>query len=90
MKVRNMSIIEDLGMVHYVFADKTGTLTCNKMEFHSMCIGATEFGPKIPRKESEGFKRQQSIKDEAQEVKLDFDFDKFEDYITGNRETEDL
>ena len=45
MKVRNMSIIEDLGMVHYIFADKTGTLTCNKMEFHSMCIGSTEFGP---------------------------------------------
>lgn len=43
--VRNMSIIEDLGMIHYVFADKTGTLTCNKMEFHSMCIGSTEFGP---------------------------------------------
>ena len=48
-KVRNMSIVEDLGMVHYVFADKTGTLTCNKMEFHSMCIGSTEFGPK-PKK----------------------------------------
>ena len=45
-KVRNISIIEDLGSLHYVFADKTGTLTCNKMEFHSMCIGATEFGYK--------------------------------------------
>lgn len=43
-KVRNMSIIEDLGMLHYVFADKTGTLTCNKMEFHSMCIGKTQYG----------------------------------------------
>lgn len=28
-RVRNISIIEDLGMIHYVFADKTGTLTCN-------------------------------------------------------------
>ena len=37
--VRNLSIIEDLGMIHYIFADKTGTLTSNKMEFHSMCIG---------------------------------------------------
>ena len=33
-------------MLHYVFADKTGTLTCNKMEFHSMCIGKTVIGPK--------------------------------------------
>ncbi len=44
--VKNMSIVEDLGMIHYVFADKTGTLTCNKMEFHSMCIGCSVFGPK--------------------------------------------
>ena len=27
--VKNMSIIEDLGMLHYIFADKTGTLTRN-------------------------------------------------------------
>ena len=46
-QVRNMSIVEDLGMLHYVFADKTGTLTCNKMEFHSMCIGNEVFGPNI-------------------------------------------
>jgi P-type E1-E2 ATPase len=44
-KVKNMSIVEDLGMIHYVFADKTGTLTQNLMEFHSMCIGEVEFGP---------------------------------------------
>ena len=46
-----------------------------------MCIGSIEFGPKTPRKESGHFNRQQSIKDENEEVKLDFDFDKFEDYI---------
>lgn len=46
-QIRNMSIVEDLGMLHYVFADKTGTLTCNKMEFHSMCIGNEVFGPNI-------------------------------------------
>ena len=38
-EVKNMSIIEDLGQLHYIFTDKTGTLTCNQMEFRSMCIG---------------------------------------------------
>ena len=42
--VRNMSIIEDLGMVHYIFSDKTGTLTRNQMDFHSMCVGSEVYG----------------------------------------------
>ncbi len=41
-----MSIIEDLGQLHYIFTDKTGTLTCNEMEFKSMCIGQQIFGQK--------------------------------------------
>ena len=28
-EVKNISIIEDLGQLHYIFTDKTGTLTCN-------------------------------------------------------------
>lgn len=42
-----MSIIEDLGQLHYIFTDKTGTLTCNQMEFRSMCIGKEIFGSKM-------------------------------------------
>ena len=45
-EVKNMSIIEDLGQLHYIFTDKTGTLTCNEMEFRSMCIGEKVFGHK--------------------------------------------
>jgi len=44
--VKNMSIIEDLGMLHYIFTDKTGTLTRNQMSFHSMCVGEEVFLPK--------------------------------------------
>ena len=29
VSVQNMSIVEDLGMIHYIFSDKTGTLTRN-------------------------------------------------------------
>lgn len=44
-----MSIIEDLGQLNYIFTDKTGTLTCNEMEFKSMIIGQQIFGQKLAR-----------------------------------------
>ena len=47
-EVKNMSIIEDLGQLHYIFTDKTGTLTCNQMEFRSMCVGEEVFGSQAP------------------------------------------
>jgi phospholipid-transporting ATPase len=35
---RNSDLIEELGQVEFVFSDKTGTLTQNKMEFKKTSI----------------------------------------------------
>jgi len=34
-------------MIEYIFTDKTGTLTCNKMEFKHCVIGNTQYGEVI-------------------------------------------
>lgn len=43
-KVQTSNLNEQLGQVDYVFSDKTGTLTCNLMEFKKMSIGNISYG----------------------------------------------
>ncbi len=43
-RARNSDIVEDLGMVEYVFSDKTGTLTSNEMQLRMLCIMSVPFG----------------------------------------------
>ena len=35
---RNSDLIEEMGQVEFIFSDKTGTLTCNIMEFKQCSI----------------------------------------------------
>ena len=41
MEARTSTINEELGQVHYVFSDKTGTLTDNIMNFRKMSVAGT-------------------------------------------------
>jgi phospholipid-transporting ATPase len=44
---RSLNINEDLGQIRYIFSDKTGTLTQNKMEFQQASIYGKNFGSSL-------------------------------------------
>jgi phospholipid-transporting ATPase len=43
-KVQSCSLNEELGQINYIFSDKTGTLTCNVMEFRKLSVRGSSFG----------------------------------------------
>ena len=48
--VQSSNLNEELGMVHQIFSDKTGTLTQNIMEFKMFSAGSITYGSKEPKK----------------------------------------
>ena len=44
MQVKNMRLNEELGQVSHIFSDKTGTLTCNVMDFRKFSVHGVQYG----------------------------------------------
>ncbi|XP_069825818.1 phospholipid-transporting ATPase VB isoform X2 [Dendropsophus ebraccatus] len=72
VQCRALNITEDLGQIQYIFSDKTGTLTENKMVFRRCTIVGNEFSHQENAKRLETYKEEESDDEDLTKLRQNF------------------
>ncbi|KAG0792196.1 hypothetical protein G6F22_005934 [Rhizopus arrhizus] len=70
---RSSSLIEELGQVKFVFSDKTGTLTCNEMQFRQASIAGQFYADQVDP--------DRRARDDVQDSNAQYTFDQLKQHL---------